>query len=157
MVKRFVPPIRAGIGRARIPRTDTTPQAAFEKAIRSQMQDIVKNFIGWAKHMEAESATVLKEALEPTFEKSKEYVPKDTLALLNSAYLEQRVFRGRSIVEIGYSRGGTPNYGPKVHEDLEAFHKAPTQAKFLERPLTEDASKIREAIIDGMGVASGVK
>lgn len=156
MVKKFAPPVRANIGRARIPSTDASSQSAFERAIRTQMGNILKNYNAWVKHMDGVSPEVLKTALVPTFEKSKVYVPKDTRALLNSGYLETRQFRGRSVVEIGYARGGTPNYAAKVHEDLQAYHDDPTQAQFLLRPLLEDGKDIQDRIFLGYMEASGV-
>lgn len=156
MVKKFAPPIKASIGRARIPFTDTSPQSSFERAVRGQMQNILKNYTAWVNHMEGVSPEVLKTALVPTFEKSQVYVPKDTRALRNSGYLETRQFRGRTVVEIGYARGGTPNYAAKVHEDLEAYHEGPTQAQFLLRPLLEDEKDIQDRIFLGYMEASGV-
>ena len=155
MVKKFAPPFKASIGRARIPYSDTSSQSSFERDIRMQLKGVVQNFGAWAKHMDDVSAEVLKTALQPTFDKSQIYVPKDTRALKNSGYLESRQFSGRTVVEIGYSKGGTPNYGPKVHEDLEAFHEAPTQAKFLERALLEDEKDIQDRIFNGYMEASG--
>lgn len=156
MVKKFSPPIRANIGRARVPSTDTSSQSGFERAVRGQMQNILKNYNAWVKHMEGVSPEVLRTALVPTFEKSKIYVPKDTRALLNSGYLETRQFRGRAVVEIGYAKDGTPNYAAKVHEDLEAYHDAPTQAQFLLRPLLEDEKDIQDRIFLGFMESAGV-
>lgn len=156
MAKRFVPPVRSTIGRARIPYTDTTAQGEFERAIRTQMQGVIKNMMAFTKHMESQSADVIKDALRPTFEKSQVYVPKDTRALMKSGYLESRQFRGRTVVEIGYARGGTPHYAAQVHEDLTMHHEEPTQAQFLLRPLLEDEDRIQRDIVKGMEEASGV-
>ena len=157
MVRRFKPPIRTNIGRARVPSSDTSSQAEFERSIRDQMNAILKNYLAWTSHMNGVSADVLEAALRPTFVKSQQYVPKDTRALMRSGYLEKRTFRGRSVVEIGYGRGGNPHYAAQVHEDLEANHpNEGEQAKFLERPLLEDEAAIQQRITQGMREASGV-
>lgn len=156
MVQRFRPPIHSNIGRTRIPYSDTSSQSDFERNVRRQMQNILKNYAAFVGHMDQQSAEVLIAALQPTFDKSQEVVPKDTRALMHSGYLESRKFRGRTVVEIGYARGGSPYYAAKVHEDLEAFHQSPTKAKFLEQPLLEDESQIQERILRGFKEASGV-
>lgn len=157
MVKRFRPPIRANVGRARVPYTDTSSQAEFERAIREQLRGVLKNYAAFVGHMGEVSADVLVEALEPTFAKSQQRVPKDTRALMQSGYLEKRTFRGKAIAEIGYGRGGFPHYAAVVHEDLEVNHPGEgEEAKFLERPLLEDEGSIQARIIRGMREASGV-
>jgi hypothetical protein len=72
------------------------------------------------------------EALEPTFDKSQELVPVLTGALKRSGFLGVGESRGKKVAEIGYGRGGVPFYAARVHEDLDVYHKPPTQAKFLE-------------------------
>lgn len=55
----------------------------------------------------------------------------------------------RRMVEVGYKA----EYALMVHEDLEAFHKTGTQAKFLEQPARafsqEIAAAIRKVVSDG--------
>lgn len=156
MASTFKAPVRLNIGRARLPRTDTSSQASFERQMRGQTQALIKNFTAWVKHMQDVSPEVLKESLKPTFDKSKVYTPKDTKALVNSAYLETRSFRGRAIVEMGFAKGGVPQYAAQVHENLEFYHKAPTQAKFLERAILEDAEALQKRITQGYKETSGV-
>ncbi len=156
MVKRFKPPLRARIGKGRIPYSDESSSASFTRQVRKQLDAVIRNMKAWTEHMHQESDDVLFEALEPTFEKSKVYVPKDTQALLRSGYLEKRLFRGRGIVEIGYSRGGNPHYGPTVHENLEVYHAPPTRSRFLLTALEEDASAIQDRIAAKYKEASGV-
>lgn len=71
-------------------------------------------------------------------------VPKDTLTLLNSRFIDPVFNDGVSIrVAFGYGRGEELNpkdgkpagaYAVPVHEILEARHMPPTQAKYLETP-----------------------
>lgn len=88
------------------------------------------------------SEDIMIAALEPTFTKAKVYVPKDTLALLESAYLVKNGSPRKPRVEMGFARGGKPYYAMYVHEILTYKHAAPTRAKFLESAVKEDLSAI---------------
>lgn len=134
----------------------TSAQVGFEASIKQQMDAIVENFKQWTNHIDEQSANVLEDALEPTFEWSQEIVPVLTGELKESGYLETRSFRGRARVEIGYGRGGLPDYAIVVHEDLEAHHEEPTQAKFLQMPLEADEANIMERIRQGYQFAAGL-
>jgi len=153
---RTYKPVRANIGKKTLLTTDVSSTAEFTRGVRRAVNDVVDNYLAWVDHMEDAAPEVLIEALTPTFEDSQKLVPVDTSDLKNSGYLEARKFRGRAQVEIGYSKGGSPHYGPIVHENLEAFHAEPTQAKFLEQPLAENADQIRQFIQAGFKEASGV-
>lgn len=155
MVRRFRP-IRAKVGKHAIPNTASQTEAEFTASVQKQLGTIVDNFKAFVAHMEDVSADVLYDAMLPTFKKSQRYTPVDTHALVNSGYLEKRQFRGESVVEVGYGKGGEPHYAPYVHEDLEKQHKSPTRAKFLQSALEEDANNIQRLIIRGMKEASGV-
>jgi len=156
MAKPFKPPARivAGLGGVRY--TDTMPQQAFESYVRKQSKGLIDNFVAWTEHMEEQAADVLMEALQPTFDKSQELVPKDTGDLQRSGYLEKGRVAGRPTVEIGYARGGVPHYAVLQHENLEFYHDPPTSAKFLERPLLEDSNNIQKRIVAGFKRASSV-
>lgn len=156
MVKRYRPPFKVSVGRGRIPYTDTSSASDFERGVRKQIRDVVGNFTAWVKHMEIESGAVLKEALEPVFELSQVYVPRDTQALAKSGYLEVRRIGARNVAELGYARAGRPSYAAFVHENLEMYHKAPTQAKFLERAILEEEFKMQKRIQDKMKEAADV-
>lgn len=155
MVRRFRP-IRAKVGKQSIPNTASQTEAEFTAAVNRQLGDLVDNFKAFVAHMQDVSADVLYDALEPTFRKSQRYAPVKTKALVNSGYLEKRQFRGESVVEIGYGKGGEPHYAPYVHERLDLQHKSPTKAKFLQAALEEDANSIQSRIVRGMKEASGV-
>ena len=156
MVKRFKPPARivAGLGGVRY--TDTMPQTQFTQYVRGQMQGIINNFIAWTDHMKDQSGDVLVEAMRPTFEKTQRIVPVKSGALRRSGYLEKRRRGDQVDAEIGYARGGNPRYAVLQHENLEFYHEPPTSAKFLERPLLEDATLIQDRIIKLYREASGV-
>lgn len=117
------------------------------RSARSAMQDIISSFEDLIQHTEGVTPKILAESLEETFEKSKEYCPKDTKALVNSAYLETVKSRGKTSLEMGYGKGGKPEYTAIVHENLEFRHEFPTRAKFLQAALQEDERKIQLNIL----------
>jgi hypothetical protein len=129
---------------------------ASTRAARSQMQNVVNNMNRFVAHMGDQMPEILREALEPTFDKSQRYVPIDTGVLKDSGYLVVVKRPSGAAAEIGYSKDGHPYYGIFVHENLEAHHKSPTRAKFLQAALEEDESAIQRRILDAVKQASGI-
>ena len=133
--------VKAGIGRTgahgnsgfHVSHTNAAKQSA--KAITDKILDIFDQF-------EQASEDLMLEALEPTFELSKKYCPKDTGALVASGYLEKVGFRGKPRVELGYGRGGTPDYAAYVHEMVDIPHQSPTRSKWLQAAVMEDLDNI---------------
>ncbi len=113
----------------------------------SGMRGVLRNYERLIGHMEMATPEILMEAMEPTFDKSQDYCPEDTGELRESGYLEITQFRKQPRVEIGYGRGGEPEYAVAVHENLEWRHKAPTRAKWLQIAVEEDAQAIQGRII----------
>jgi hypothetical protein len=153
MVTKFQPQIGRAQYRGRVA---LSSEATFGRSIKEQMDAIVKNFASFFDHLDHESGDILLEALKPTFEKSQEYVPVQGGRLKGSGYLEKRQIRGHTSVEIGYARGGNPNYAVFVHENLAVFHAEPTRAKFLQSALEEDAEAIKKRIQLGYSYAAGL-
>lgn len=119
--------------------------ASVEKQVR-ELTDILRSICDQFGDVTPE---ICRDALEPTFEKSKVYCPKDTHRLVNSGYLEITGFRGQPRVEMGYAKGGDPHYAVLVHENLNMHHQPPTQAKFLQRAVEEDLPDIAVRIGEG--------
>lgn len=68
---------------------------------------------------------------------SQDLVPVDTGTLKSSGAVIGPVDEGATIsTTIGYG-GAASEYAVIVHEDLEAYHAEPTQAKFLEDAVTQ--------------------
>lgn len=111
------------------------------------MERVLKNYGRLISHIEQATPEILMEAMQPTFDKSQEYVPVDTSALKESGYLEIVEYRRTPRVEIGYGRNGEPDYAVAVHENLEWRHKSPTRAKYLQSAINEDEQAIRGRII----------
>lgn len=89
---------------------------------------------------------LIYEALVPTKKLADTYCPVDTGRMKASGYLEKTSFRGNAVVEIGYGRGGDPDYTAYVHEMIDIPHAAPTRAKWLQAAVMEDMEGIRERI-----------
>lgn len=117
---------------------------------KASMANVIRNYQKIVDNLEGVTPEVLYEALEPTFEKSKVYCPKDTGKLVASGYLENTSFRGNPRVEIGYGKNGEPDYAAAVHENLEWKHKAPTRAKWLQAALGEDRIALQARITAGL-------
>ncbi len=115
------------------------------QAVQKWFNEVKKDLKEGVKGIEDASADILLEALRPTFEKSLDLVPFLHGDLQASGFLEKGRGKG-SPVFMGYARNGIPKYAIFVHEDLEAKHESPTQAKFLEQPVTEDLPEIKNRI-----------
>ena len=138
--------LRARVGAARISTNMEPSQAGYTRAIRAQMEQIERNLTEVIKQITQETPEILLEALEHTFKKSQLYVPVKTGELKRSGYLEVKKTASGATVEIGYGRGGYPNYAVYVHELTGYYHKPPTRAKFLQAALEEDMDAIRDRL-----------
>lgn len=151
-----VPKFNARIGRATLGSSVRPSEAAFTQSSRDAMQAIIREYQAWVEYLDLRAPDILMEALEPTLELAKSYTPYHTGALRDSGYLESSYSRGRSQVEIGFGRGGSPDYTAYVHENLDMQHASPTSAKFLEKALEEDWVNVTERILEGLKEVSGV-
>lgn len=101
--------------------------------------------------MEVALPLAIVDGLTPTLELARDtYCPIQTGALRESAYLEAKLGGQGVEAEIGFARGGTPDYAVIVHENPAAYHKPPTQAKFLERAVNETAGNIVDGIFGSL-------
>lgn len=101
-------------------------------ALRDRLRSISFEF-----PTKVERALYMEGQIEMT--ESKRRVPVDTGALRASGFVEQPVRNGRNIsVTLAY---GT-EYAIPVHENLEAHHRSPGQAKYLESVLNESRSSM---------------
>jgi len=73
---------------------------------------------------------------------AKPQTPVDTGVLRASGYVQQPQISGTNVtVECGFG-GAAQGYAIYVHENLEARHKAGTNAKYLERPMRKRAGGV---------------
>lgn len=132
-------------------------ESSYVRQANAAMKSIMKDLQYIIDETENTTPEIMKQALEPTLELSAKYCPKDTHALVNSRYLEVTSFRGKPSVEMGYAKGGKPEYAAYVHEMVEIPHKTPTQAKFLERAVNEDIDNITDRVVQGYNQLLGLK
>lgn len=121
---------------------------AYLQYMRAAVAGMQKQYMEVFSQVKDMTPDIMIEALKPTFELAKYYTPVDTGALKGSAYLENRSFRGQPRVEMGFARGGLPEYGAFVHERIDIPHAEPTRSKFLETAMVEDLAGIRARLIN---------
>lgn len=124
-------------------------QSNYVALVNAQMKAVQDDIEYILQQFEDVTPEIAYEALKPTFEKSQVYVPKDTMELHDSGYLEVLSFRGNPRVEMGYAKGGKPGYAMYVHEITSYAHKSPTRAKFLQSAVDEDIGSIIDRVYDG--------
>ena len=147
---RAFQPIRGQVGRIRATNARGNIHPGYERAVKAQMDAILKEYRRWVDHVKGQGAEVLREALEPTFFKARDiYTPIDSGDLRDSGFLEAGRSSAGPFVAIGFGRGGSPHYAALVHERTDFFHKPPTRSKFLQVALEEDAAEIQSRIAKG--------
>jgi len=143
MVKR----LHIGVGLRRQRSTPLYPsEPGYVQEMRATSKMLVDELLSIVDQFEDVSTEVMMEALQPTFEKAKYYTPKDTMELVESAYLVSTTFRSKPRVEMGFARAGKPHYGIYVHEIVEYQHAEPTRAKFLEAAVFEDLDDLYQRL-----------
>lgn len=118
-------------------------ESGYVSSINAQWKVIENKILSIFKQFEDASEDIMLDALEPTFEKARDvYCPHWKGPLRASGYLEVASFRGKPRIEIGFGKGGKPDYAVYVHERTDQYHEPPTQAKFLQRAVLEDLNEI---------------
>ena len=130
-------PISISVGNKQYKASDVSSAAQLGRVLQPLLNDIAKDFRDYTRKVNDFMPEDLAAALGPTLDLSLVYVPKLTHALADSAYLEVANFRNGARVEIGYGRGGDPDYAIYVHE-IPYKHAAPTSDKFLQKAIDED-------------------
>ena len=123
-------------------RTSPGSQAFYRKAFtgstRGSMADVIAKYSSIINRLQGVTPEILREALEPVFEKSQEYVPVDTGALKDSGQLTtSESARGRARAVLSYG-GPSAMYAAIVHERTDLNHEPPTRAKFLQSAMEEE-------------------
>lgn len=98
-----------------------------------------------------EMAKALRAETDAIFRRSQMLTPVDTGALRASGKVEQT---GSMAFEISYGGSAAP-YALYVHEIMTNAHAAPTQAKFLEQPLTDAVAGFDQRV--GRRLAAALK
>lgn len=147
-------PIKLGVGKTQFKIDDKGSAATLGRDLNRAFDEIAKNFRWFVDQLEGYLPQDLENAVKPTFELSQYYCPVDTGTLKASGYLVVEGFRGGARVEMGYGKGGSPDYAIYVHE-MPFQHAAPTSNKFLERAVDEDYYNILQRVTDNVRIRVG--
>lgn len=102
----------------------------------------------------AGAALYVEAEIEMTEAKAR--TPVDKGALKSSGYVHPPQYRGREItVEMGFGGPAAP-YAVYVHEDLDAWHKPPGQARFLASVVDESAPYLLDRVGRRLNLASAI-
>lgn len=134
--------LKANIGLKRIGAGTGSTIGFNTRACRASLNQVLARFAKVVSSIEQASVPAVRYALQPIFDKSQIYCPVKTGDLKGSGYLEVRRTGQKVVAEIGYAKGGHPDYAVIVHENLEFFHQPPTQAKYLQRAMEEGIDKV---------------
>jgi len=147
-------PLQLSVGRTtfRGPLSGGSHQA-LAADLKASLDGVLGNMRQVINVIEGSTPEILAEVLQPTFDKSQVLCPVKNGTLKASGYLETRAGTRTAEVEMGYGRGGHPDYAIFVHE-IPRNHEEPTRDKFLQVPVEEDlptfaerlASKVREVV-----------
>jgi len=143
------------IGRTVIKTSESSSSAELGRNLNSSFKEVADNFREFTDKLEGYLPQDLENALEPTLELAKYYTPKETGKLVDSGYIAVQGFRGGARVEIGFGKGGDPDYAIYVHEMTGFKHAAPTGAKFLERAVDEDYQGIMDRVAQNILARTG--
>lgn len=149
-------PVRLVMGKTNVRTTGYPSEAGFVRQVNEGMKEITNNLLYCLDQFEGASAEIMYDALKPTFDKTQIYCPHRSGALRDSGYLEIVQWRGTPQVQMGYAKGGNPDYAVYVHEMVEIPHVAPTRAKWVEVAVNEDFGGIIDRIADGYRRFSGL-
>jgi hypothetical protein len=99
----------------------------------------------WNRNMERAAERGVKKATKFLLKETLKVTPKKTGILRDSGKTEFRG-KGKNIEGIVYFDETEAPYAIYVHEDLEAYHKPPTTAKFLQKTQYEKRGEISRII-----------
>lgn len=131
-------------------------EAGYVAQMNEQVQMLEDQIRSIVDQFENVTNEIMLEALQPVFDETQRIVPVDHGDLKESGYLEITGSKKAPRVELGYGHGGHPRYAAYVHEITQYQHAAPTQAKFVERPMLQDLDGIRERIATGLAAFAGL-
>jgi len=136
-----MPTFTANLGQRLPGRTRQGSHAYFRKqatvSARGSMAGIVRRYELLIRNLESATPDIVRNALEPVFQKALEYVPKKTGALAASGKLEVTGTPGdvEGTITFGDAKSW---YAALVHEYVWLNHEPPTRAKYLQAALEEE-------------------
>jgi hypothetical protein len=152
----MAPRLNVRIGLTSVRKPEYATEVDYVRQIKKQC-DVLKSDLEYVlQQFEDVTPEITIDALRSTLELAKHYTPKLTGELRDSAFIENRGFRGQPRVEIGFAKGGVPRYAALVHEQVEVKHQAPTRSKFLEAAVNEDIGNVIDRVYEGYRRFMGV-
>lgn len=149
-------PIHIGVGRSHIRAWAKGSAAELGRQLNSAFRELVDDIDWYFRKVEDALPEDMAKAMEPTFEKSQTYCPKDTHDLVNSGYMAVEKYRNGARLEMGYGKDNKPDYAIYVHEMTNYTHEEPTRAKFLQAPIEEDFHLILQRISEAVKERTGL-
>lgn len=140
--------VGVSVGSQRISDGTRESVAAATRTTRKQFAQVQRNLQELLNTLRNATPEAMVHALQPIYRESQSLVPVDSGDLKGSGFLQVTERGKEPKVALGYGRGGKPFYTAFVHENLEAKHKAPTQAKFLQQPLDDQFHLIQPRIVE---------
>ena len=96
----------------------------------------------------------INKVMKEVFDKSQELVPVKTGALRESGHLTYKTAPSGTSSEAEITYGDDEvDYAIFVHENLQSWHEAPTQAKYLETPMAQAGPIFKAEIQNGIRMA----
>lgn len=139
--------IKLKVGKVNVRTTGYMSEASYVKQINQGLGQLTKSLVDLLKQFEDATPEIMLDAMRPMYDKSQEYVPVRGGTLKNSGYLEIVEKRSKPVVEMGYAKGGSPDYAVYVHEMTSIPHVAPTRAKFLEHAVNEEIGSTIDRLV----------
>lgn len=146
-------PVRFNVGLKRLSKKQPITVVKSTRQAREAFRMLERNLQSAIKILRQATPDALEYALDPIYERSQELVPRLTHTLAESGFVDTVRVGDRYVGEVGYAPGGVPHYSIFVHENLEATHESPTQAKFLEQAVKELSGKIPSRIVEFMRIS----
>lgn len=143
--------VQAGFDFKKLPgRVRAGSPASYRKVYtedaRAAMAQIIANYNTLINTLKSATPEILLAAMQPVFDKSQEYCPVDTSALVTSGIMfPETDIAGRQSVRIQYGDESAP-YAALVHEMVWLNHEPPTRAKYLQQAMEEEIDSFLSSI-----------
>jgi hypothetical protein len=118
------------------------------------MAAVLKRYEAFVRNFQDVTPDVLRNALQPVFDKSQEYVPVRTGDLKDSGVITVTSSHDRTEGEITYGNAQAW-YAALVHEYVWLNHAPPTRAKYLQSAMEEELDNFMTSIALDYSIAMG--
>jgi hypothetical protein len=122
---------------------------------RASMQNVTRQYEKFVRHLQGVTPDIVRNALEPVFDKSQVYVPVDKGYLKESGQLNVETEGGQVIGTITYG-DARAWYAALVHEYVWLNHEPPTRAKYLQSAMEEELDQFMVSVTLDYSLAMGM-